>query len=209
MSPVKRSRRDRAAATRRKIIRAAHAEFLEKGFHGTTVAAIAKRARVASQTVYFVFHTKAELMTAVIDTAVLGEDDPTPPQETEWWKAAFAEPDAVEALRLFVRGSAPIYARASAVSAVLHAASLTDEDLAPLWRHHEDLREAAYRDVAGMLASKGRLRPALDVDAATDVLLTIFGDMSYYLMTVDRKWPAERFIEWLCDALPAMLFASD
>ena len=45
------------------------------------MAAIAQRAGVAVQTVYFVFHTKAELLSRVIDAAVLGPD-PNPPEET-------------------------------------------------------------------------------------------------------------------------------
>ena len=73
MADVKTSRREKAARTRARIIEAAHAEFLERGFHGATVTSIAKRAKVAPQTVYFVFHTKAELISAVIDAAVMGE----------------------------------------------------------------------------------------------------------------------------------------
>ena len=76
MADVKISRREKAARTRAAIIEAAHAEFLERGFHGATVVSIAERAGVASQTVYFVFHTKAELISAVIDAAVMGEVRP-------------------------------------------------------------------------------------------------------------------------------------
>ena len=77
-------RREQARRTRLRIIRAAHAEFIERGYHGATMAAIARRAGVATQTVYFVFHTKAELASGVIDTAVLGPD-PTVPQDSTWW----------------------------------------------------------------------------------------------------------------------------
>ena len=64
---VKGPRRRRAEATRQKILRAAHEEFVERGYHGATIASIARRAGVATQTVYFVFHTKTELVSAAID----------------------------------------------------------------------------------------------------------------------------------------------
>ena len=41
--------------------------FVEKGYHGATVASIAARAGVATQTVYYVFNTKAALISAAID----------------------------------------------------------------------------------------------------------------------------------------------
>ena len=71
MADVKSSRREKAAQTRARIVEAAHAEFLDNGFHGATIASVARRAGVATQTVYFVFHTKAELISAVIDAMVM------------------------------------------------------------------------------------------------------------------------------------------
>jgi len=71
-------RNQRAARTRRAIIAAATEEFRSSGYHGATMSAIAERAGVAVQTVYFVFHTKPALLTAAIDTAVMGEVDPAP-----------------------------------------------------------------------------------------------------------------------------------
>ena len=73
MANVKTSRREKAARTRARIIEAAHVEFVERGLPRRDRRSIAKRAEVATQTVYFVFNTKAELISAVIDAAVMGE----------------------------------------------------------------------------------------------------------------------------------------
>ena len=205
MADVNRERRSRADATRTKIIGAAHDEFVEKGFHGATIASIAKRAGVATQTVYFVFHNKVALISAVIDAQVMGEEAPTPPQETEWWKAAFAEGDAGESLRIFIRGASPLFVRASAISEVLRAAALTDDELAATYRQHEQLRLDAFREVIEMIASRATLRDGLDVDAATDVFLTVYGDTTFYLLTIERGWSTDRVVEWLCDVVPGLL----
>ncbi len=206
MTPVKsQARRQRAALTRLRIIRAAHEEFLAHGYHGATIAAIARRAGVATQTVYFVFHTKAALISAVIDTAVIGEDDPTPPEATGWWHAMEEATSAPDALRHFVRGAAPLYQRAAGVSEVLRAAALTDPEVHPLWQHHDRLQVEAFSKVIDTVATKGELRPGLDRDTATDVLITVFGDSTYHLLTTERGWTHEQVVEWCSDALPHLL----
>jgi AcrR family transcriptional regulator len=199
------SRRDRAARTRRAILDAAHAEFLDRGYHGATIAAIAARAGVATQTVYFVFHTKAELISAVIDTAVLGADDPTPPEATAWWHAMQEAASATDALRHFVRGAAPLYQRAAGISEVLRAAALTDPEVHALWQHHDRLQVEAFGKVVDLIAAKAALRPGLDRDTATDVLLTVFGDSTYHLLTTERGWTYDQVVHWCSDALPRLL----
>jgi AcrR family transcriptional regulator len=208
MTAVKASRRDRSRATRRKILEAAYEEFVEKGYHGATIAAIAERARVAPQTVYFVFHNKPALISAVIDHAVLGDDSIAPP-DSEWWAAAVDEADAAESLRVFIRGSGPLFARASVISETLRAASLTDDELRATYDRHERLRYDAFGEFIGTIAPKGGLREGLDEEAATDLLFTLFSDTVYYLMTVERHWSHERFVDWLCEALPHLLLRQD
>ncbi|MGH2394330.1 MAG: helix-turn-helix domain-containing protein, partial [Candidatus Limnocylindria bacterium] len=56
------SRRQRAAATRRRIGEAAFRLFALSGYAATTMEAIAREAGVAVQTVYFTFHTKAAVL---------------------------------------------------------------------------------------------------------------------------------------------------
>jgi AcrR family transcriptional regulator len=207
MGQVKRLRREKAETTRLKILRAAEAEFTERGYHGATMASIANRAGVAGQTVYFVFHTKSALISALIDLLVMGEDAPEIPQETEWWAAMQTEPDPAESLRHFIRGAAPLFARASTISEILRGAALTDDELRETYDYHEQLRYVAYREVIETVASKGKLRDGLDIDAATDVLLTVYGDSTYCLMTVERGWDQNRVVEWLCDVVPVALLA--
>ncbi|ABM10623.1 MULTISPECIES: TetR/AcrR family transcriptional regulator [Paenarthrobacter] len=202
---VKSTRRQKSDATRRKIITAAHQEFIARGFHGATVAGIAARAGVASQTVYFVFHTKPELISAVIDSAVLGEDDPRPPQAQPWWTAMMQEPDAAEALRIFIRGAGPLFARASAISEVLRAAALTDNEVRRTHQHHENLRRDGFGQVLEILAEKGALRADRPIDQLTEAFMTVYGDSTYHQLAVECGWSHDQIMAWLCDVLPDML----
>lgn len=205
MVDVKSTKRAKSSATRARILDAAETEFAANGYHGATIAGIARRARVATQTVYFVFHTKAELISAAIDRQVLGPDDPAEPQQRDWWLAMNDEPDPRAALRAFIRGAAPLFQRASALSEILRGASLTDAELRKTHEHHERLRERGFREVVEMLAAKGGLGNRWDVDTATDLLLVEFSDASYVLFTGERGWSHDQTVEYYCESLPLLL----
>ena len=83
-APRGRPAASKALATRERIVRAAIDVFAEAGFVGARMNDIAARAGVAVQTVYFVFHTKAELLSACFDYAVLGPERLPPPQQAFW-----------------------------------------------------------------------------------------------------------------------------
>lgn len=206
MTDVKSSiRRSRSAATRAKVLRAAHAEFLERGFHGATIATIATRAGVATQTVYFVFHTKAQLISAVIDGAVMGSDPPTTPQQTAWWSQMQKAGTATESLRAFIRGAAPLFQRAGPISDILRAAALTDDEVKATYDMHERMRRSGFREVIETVSTKGALKEGLTVDTATDALMVVFGDTSYVLLTQECGWTHEQAVEWFCQAIPDVL----
>ena len=79
-----RNRRDRAKATRRRIAEAALHRFSEQGYAATTMDAIARDAGVAVQTVYFTFHTKAEVLIASLELAGGEPDSPAVVMERAW-----------------------------------------------------------------------------------------------------------------------------
>ena len=98
----KRTRREQAAATRERMLRAAIEVFSEAGYVGARMNDIASRAGVAVQTVYFTFHTKAELLQACFDHAVLGPDR-LPPLEQPFFAELAAAESGRAALAAFVR----------------------------------------------------------------------------------------------------------
>jgi AcrR family transcriptional regulator len=199
MSEVKgQSRRDRARETRQRILRAADEEFRANGYQGTTMAAVAKRAAVAVQTVYFVFHTKVDLLNDVYDAAVLGDDGPPP--STEWFRAAITAVDPRQSLRLFVEGTSGILGRAASLAAVAKAAAVVDPEAGEVQAEHERLRVEGYRDFLGHVTGL-----EADLDTATDVLLTLLGPGTYLAFVADRGWTPERYVDWTADALADLL----
>jgi AcrR family transcriptional regulator len=179
-------RNQRAARTRRAIIAAATEEFRSSGYHGATMSAIAERAGVAVQTVYFVFHTKPALLTAAIDTAVMGEVDPVPPEQTLWWQEGITTLDGPRAIELFITNVSEINMRAATLDRVALAASTTDPELVDLIEYHESLRTQRFRGYIDALAARGLLRDGSDPAEATDVLLTLAGADVFLNFTEER-----------------------
>ena len=204
MAPVKTNRpvrKAKAAATRQRIIEAATVEFTTGGYHGTSMASIAGRAGVAVQTVYFVFHTKPELFAAALDAAVLGPEG-TAPMEQQWAKDAAAGSQGPRAaVESFIRGSAPILHRASALNAVAAAAAPTDPELAEVYRSREDLRVNDYRDFVNGLA----LSAGADPTRAADILITMLSPQFYLALRNERGWPHEEVIDWMATTVPPLM----
>jgi AcrR family transcriptional regulator len=201
------SRRNRAAATRRRILAAAEAEFVAKTYHAALMTDIAKRAGVSVQMIYFSFGTKAKLLGAIIENAVLGEEAPVEPLKSDWFERVKHAPTAAEAIRRFIIGSGRIFERASAVALVGAAGRATDPELDRISRAGDELRAANYRSAVELAATKGPLQPNLDLQTATDILVAIFSPALYMEFINDRGWSHERTMQWLDDTIPGLICA--
>lgn len=205
MPPVKTSkgptRKQRAAATRGKIVAAATTLFAESGYQATTMSDIARAAGVAVQTVHFVFHTKVALLNEAFEAAVFG--DLGPPPQQQWFRALAAERDGRRLLASVVKNVAQIAERTAPMSRVIRAAP--DEEAAAVWRRQEQLRRDGYRYMIGLLAADQRLRPDLDIEHATDLLMFIAGPDSYQVLVNDYGWTGEHWKKWTTGTLAQQL----
>lgn len=67
-----------AEQTRAAVLEAARLLFAELGWAGTSMRGVAREAGVAMETVYAGFGSKRDLLAAVMDVAVVGNDLPIP-----------------------------------------------------------------------------------------------------------------------------------
>ena len=204
--PAKQPRRDRAQATRLRIIQAARQRFVRHGYTGARMSDIADDAGVAVQTVYFVFHTKAELLHACYESAVLGETDPVPPQQRPWHATVMASTDAATMWRHFAVGNSQIAARVAVLDDVVRSAGHEPEATAVRARH-EALRRDGYARIIAHAGAQFGLKPPLDAERATDLLLTLGGTAVYRSLVLDYGWPHDTFVNWLGQTLDGQLTA--
>jgi AcrR family transcriptional regulator len=203
---TKLSRRGRAKATHWRIVKAAYRLFCAQGYAGTTMAQIAEAAGVAVQSVYFTFHTKAALLSRAYDFAVMGEEEPQIPQRQAWYQAMTAEPDVTEALRHFVTGVGEITRRVTPLSLAAQVAADGDPDTARVMAFHDGMQADAYREVVKLLSAKAELRPGLNLDRGTDLLLLYAGTDLYHLLVERRGWSHDEFLGWTVVTLAYQLF---
>src|SRR5690349_24919447 len=80
-------RAEQTAVAKRLILASAGRLFIEKGYLGTTLAAVAAAAGVSVQTVYNVVGGKPALLKAVYDVVLAGDDAPVPIGERPEFRA--------------------------------------------------------------------------------------------------------------------------
>lgn len=208
MSKVKRavltptSRKERAAATRRRILDSALAAFSEHGYSSTTMETVAADAGVAVQTVYFSFRTKGELLQAVYEYAVLGPEQ-TPPHLMPWWPRTDDGLDITEAVTRFVAGTLGLLTRAGP----LVWSVLGDEGARERYEYNEQLRRLGYAELVSVLAEKHPLRPGLTPVRARDILLVLTAPQLFVQYTRDLGWSAKELATWITTAVLEQVFS--
>ena len=180
--------------------------FTDRGYAGTTMADIADAAGVAVQTVYFVFHTKGDVLSSTYDLAVRGEGKPVQPPEQEWYRRAVAEPSVALAVRSMVEGAGEIVRRVAPLDVAIRAAAASDPDAARFLAQNEQMRVDGYREMIAFLCMKAPLRADLSAEHAADVLLYLVSPAAYRALVVDRGWSHADWIAWTADTLTARVF---
>jgi AcrR family transcriptional regulator len=200
------TRRQRAAATRQRIVETAHRLLTEQGYQ-VTMEAIAADAGVAVQTVYFIFHTKASLLRDVISFAAAGQHDAEPVMERPWITEALNSDDGRRVLALSTEHGTDIFARVAPLAAALEAAAQSDPEVATHVQGIGQARRNGLRRLVQRLADQGWLRAELSVDRATDIMFTVHSHATYRILVLDCGWTVPDYKAWqyhtLCDQLLA------
>lgn len=210
------TRAERALENRRRMVAAAYRLFCESGYPGTTMTAVAAEAGVAVQTLYYTFHTKAELFGETVGAAVVGFDNwgqpahesiavDELPQMLTWWGEFKAAPDSAAALKVFVHHGVDVLERVAPLVAAFHGGA-GDPDVVGVVHLGEERRVDSYRAVVRTLGGKeGGLRRGLTISDATDVLLVLFSAEVYQALASGRGWPRARCERFLYDVLDSQL----
>jgi len=207
VSPPRRNsplRQAQAAATRLRIIEAAHAEFEAGGYEGTRIEDIAARAGVAVPTVYKAFTNKRNLLTAAVTTAMTGGPG-GPVDRQAWFQEQLDAPTAEQQLQLIARNARRLNDRAAHLLELVRATATRDSEIATLWHNINNERLARARASAQGLAAKATLRTSVPEAAHTLWALTI--PELYILHVTESGRRPDAYQDWLADVLIAVLLA--
>jgi len=199
-------RQTQAGETRRQILEAAHKLFIERGYAGATIEAIAKEAGVALKTVYAVFKNKRKILVTLlnISSSASGEEN-IPVVERSGPKAVAQERDQRRQLQMFAQVVASNLEGAAPIAEIMQVAAKTEADIDKLVQHLNKQRWQHMGVAVQQVAPNGPLRENMDTLYATDTVWTLTSPEVFLLLTRDRGWSKEKYAEWLADMLTRVL----
>jgi AcrR family transcriptional regulator len=195
-------RREQALETRGRVLDAAWAVFVERGYGGATIRAIATEAGVAPETIYAGFGTKRDLLAETLSRAARG-DDPAPVLEQAGPRAVADEEDPREKLRLFATDIAARLERAGPIMNVLASAAAEEPELGSLHARMHAARRSNLRTVAESLQDAGALSG--DVESATDTIWALTSPELFMLLRTTRGWTRRTYARWLEETLARLV----
>ncbi|MCL4248838.1 MAG: TetR/AcrR family transcriptional regulator [Anaerolineae bacterium] len=198
-------RREQARQTRRQIAEAAMQLFTERGYAGATIDAIAQAAGVAPESVYSNFGSKRKILWHLLDTSVGGDDERVHLLDRPEPQAVLHEDDPRKQLALFAANITDIVERAAPVFEIMRGAAKTEPEIAELIRTALHQRRRNMMPLARHLAASGPLREGIDSSKAVDTLWTLTSPEVFRLLTVDRGWSKQQYVDWLTDSLIRLL----
>jgi AcrR family transcriptional regulator len=190
------------------MVGAAYRLFCEKGYVATTMEAIAREADVAVPTLYFTFRTKGAILGEALGAAVMGFDEPVGPEDSSWYEAFQAEPDARRALRILVENTTPILGRVGPLLAATYAAA-SDPEVKSVYELSEKRRVEGYRTIVQMLVRKGGRRPGIWGARPTDILLVLLSPQLFDALANGRGWSAAECNRWILEVLSQQLLTPE
>lgn len=193
-------REAQAAATRTRILDSALDTFLERGYAGTSVAAIARAADVSPETIYATFGTKRAIVAGLLER-VNAEDRPRRAAALSLERGGGA---GVE-LDILAEAVADFWTTNGRLVRLLRQ-GIGDPEIGRLW---EGRNGARRRLIANIVPGWERdvLRPGLTPETASDLAWALTTAELYEMLVGDRGWAIDAYVDWLRQALRRELLA--
>jgi AcrR family transcriptional regulator len=183
-----RLRQQQAGQTREQVLAAATELFEQTGWAGTTVAAIARRAGVAVETVYSGFGSKKQLLREVVDFAVVGDAEPVPLAEREVF-TSLGEGEREPRIAAGIEMLTDIHGRIARLWRTVGEAAASDEEIDGWRKQWEVGRRVDVRRSVELI-----LDDEID-DVALDLLWGLFSHEVYGLLVLDRGLDRAQYAE--------------
>jgi AcrR family transcriptional regulator len=211
-APVRDYRSDQrdgqARLTRRRVIDAGTAVFLERGYAAATMRAIAAKADVAVPTVELLFGKKSRLLKEAIDVARVGDDEPVAVLDRDWTAAATAATSAAELLSIVARVLAPAHVRSAGLVLAVFEGAAADAELAALAAQLVEQRARTAEWLVDQLRRVGPLRTGSTRQEAIDTVWILIDPAVFDRLIRQRHWTAERYERWIADSIARLLVDS-
>jgi AcrR family transcriptional regulator len=187
-------RAQRAAETRLALMTAAHRLFTSSGWSGTGMRDVAAEAGVATETVYAYFPSKRALFQAVVDLALVGDDQPVALAERAEF-AAIGRGSRKDRITAAARLLTGVQLRTAAFAKVLREAAKHDHEIADILhatreRQRLDVTTAIELIVGGEVSEVDR-----------DGVWALTSPEVYLLLVESSGWTVDQYQAWMSEML--------
>jgi len=186
-------------------VEAARTLFIERGYAGATIDAIAQSAGAAPETVYAAFGSKRAILARVFEVSLVGDDLPVPLLERQGPQAAMSETDQYRQIELFVDDIYNIISRVAPLFEVMRVAAKTEPEIAEMLETILNARVQGMMAFVRALMKNGPLRPGVTAEKAAETVWTLTSAEVFTLLKTNRGWPEEKHKQWLVDSLTRLL----
>jgi AcrR family transcriptional regulator len=199
-------RRDaQARLTRRRVLEAATASFLTRGYAGTTMRAVAGEAGVSVATVELLFGTKVALLEAAIDVAIAGDDEPVAVLDRAWADAARRAATAPAVLALAADVLTAAQQRSSGLVLAVFEAARSDPALEGLAAELTARRRVTAQWLVDRLAAWA----AVSDEDAVDTLWVLMDPAVFDRLVHRLGWSPDRYRTWFARTAARLLVHAD
>lgn len=192
------ARREQAEATRRSVLRASRALFTSRGYAETSVADIARRAKVSVDTVYTSVGRKPQLLLAVHDMLLGSADQPVPAEERDYVRRIRAAGTAEDKIRLYADALASLLPRIVPLNLALRAAGAREPQCRELREAISRRRRANMLLFAADLRDTGQVRPDLTDEQVADLAWSM-NSPEYFQLLTDAGYTPEEYASLVAD----------
>lgn len=197
-----------ARETRRRVVEAARASFLEHGYPATTIRAVAESAGVSQETVYKSFRGKAGLLKAVYDVTMAGDDDDRPISERPEAIAVWEATTPAASARAHAELARTLNGRAGPLLQTVLAARGTSAEVDDFAATTDGERLIGATMAVELWDSRGWLRPGVTVEHGRDVLW-MANSPAVLGLTRDRGWSDDEYYDWIVEVLLTQVLVSE
>jgi len=199
-------RQAQADETRRQMLTAAHKLFIERGYAGATIEAIAAAAGVAPETIYAVFKNKGRILVSLINfLSATRAEERVPLLERAGPQAVAREHNQRRQLKIFAQVVANNLEGNASISEIILVAAKTDHDIKKIMQQLIKQRRQHMAVAVQQIASNGPFRENMDEAYATDTVWTLTSPEVFLLLTRDLGWAKEKYAQWLAETLIRVL----
>lgn len=198
-------RTEQATQNRLKIIEAGKKLFIEKGYAGATVGAIADEAGVSQETIYGTIGSKRGVLAAALEISVGGDGQPIRILDRPGPQAILEEIDQRQQLLMFSRDITTILARVAPIFQVMRSAAKLEDEIDEMFTQNLQERLQNLTKFAENLSSHGPLRDGMKPSKAGEIVWALTSPDLYQLVKVDLGWSNPEYSDWLADSLIRLL----